>query len=686
MTYQKDPLPLFSQKEGVVPDLASAVLDKDWAKVAFLTAGDSLEELDAKNKSWSSADLKFTDTRLGGNIGINARPSFTRYADIRCKGRITTRSDVSVRSVGGEYGMGRYYSEAIDDNAQIIYLRFGNPMFNSLTGFFTSAHDPDAAVLARSGRAPSVWYKAAKAVTTAARWYMFPAISVFFFVGAATKGLLGGPVGKFYSLKPAMHAYWSAVHELVNSIAINSGVFPKVLADAETQRLGKPFVIDESYRDVFTKLFPDVFNGHGFYDVWAIANRAQRQAVNVFMADYEALNKGTATDFTGYLKKEYIDPVYTHGTLISGGKIASFRAWLAHAVTLGEYIKSDNPGDDKGTETSLLFKPDGTRKDTEQIMDLDNFFDAEFRSGSQFAIFRVDPTGASDSSFSNATTESDLSQKINQVSSQARELRFTFAEGNLSDDFITNAAEAVVGAGKDILQGTADGFLAGLPSLMVGLAGASYIDIPKHWQSSTAALPRSTYTMDLVTPYGNPLSRMQNLIIPMCMVLAGALPLSTGKATYTSPFICQLFDRGRNQIKLGIIETVSISRGTTDLEFTNKGQANGIKVTFTVADLTSIMHIPISSSISANMLVDEDNLLMDYIAVLSGQDLYSQIFALPKAQLKLTNELMKLKKYTSPAYWASSIHDEIMSTSILNIGGSLLEMSTRDSFIKQGDI
>jgi hypothetical protein len=86
------------------------------------------------------------------------------------------------------------------------------------------------------------------------------------------------------------------------------------------------------------------------------------------------------------------------------------------------------------------------------------------------------------------------------------------------------------------------------------------------------------------------------------------------------------------------------------------------------------------------MLVDEDNLLMDYIAVLSGQDLYSQIFALPKAQLKLTNELMKLKKYTSPAYWASSIHDEIMSTSILNIGGSLLEMSTRDSFIKQGDI
>ena len=68
------------------------------------------------------------------------------------------------------------------------------------------------------------------------------------------------------------------------------------------------------------------------------------------------------------------------------------------------------------------------------------------------------------------------------------------------------------------------------------------------------------------------------------MLLAGILPLSTGKASYTSPFLCQLYDRGRLQIRLGMIESLSITRGTTNLAFDKHGQALGIDVTFSVVE------------------------------------------------------------------------------------------------------
>ena len=127
------------------------LLDKDWVKHAFSVSDTELSEpADIINRYWSSASAKFTDTRLGANIGINARPQFTRYSDIRVKGRLAGRNDVTLGATKGNFGMGRYYSEAIDDPSQTIYMRFGVPQFNSLTNFLTRAFDSEQTVMART--------------------------------------------------------------------------------------------------------------------------------------------------------------------------------------------------------------------------------------------------------------------------------------------------------------------------------------------------------------------------------------------------------------------------------------------------------------------------------------------------------------------------------------------------------
>jgi len=640
-----------SQRGLLNNDKVSFLFDSDWARQAFLISDQELGgagTYDTVNRYWSTAHTKFTDTRLGGNIGINPRPQFTPYADIPVPGRLpdSTRVTLDNKNIDGTLGMGRYYSEAIDDNAQTIYLRFGVPQFNSLVDFFLKAFDTNMTAIARTGRGPSEWYNIGKIAGTIASVVAFPAISMTLLAGKALSTFFSRPTSKFYTLKPTMHSYWSAVNMLVNHIAINRGIVPQYLDNSGSQQQGNPYKLDSDFMQKMHSMMPEIFSADGGIDVFAVANRAQRMANRQFLNDYQSFDNGSYTDFTGYIQKS-TDPVVKspqgEHTLLNFikavGKLSYYTAESAQ-TRLEMTPKVDPTTGQASNQNSASFS---------------EFFDAEYNDGSQFAIFKVDNTGSVNESFSNSAVESDLSSKYNSTSSQVREAKFSFADGNI----VGETVQQVLGDVTDVVAGAASGMTMGLSDVLKYL-GNTFVDIPKHWQSSSASLPRTSYTMQLISPYGNPISQMQNIYIPLAMLLAAVLPLSTGKQSYTSPFLVQLYDRGRCQIQLGLMESLSITRGTANLPFTNRGRVTAIDVSFSIMDLSSIMHMPIStgSLFGANMLMDEDNILMDYLAVLAGQDIYSQVYALPKAKLRLAKSITNLNYLTSPAYWASYIHEE----------------------------
>lgn len=703
---EKDQTALFEMQDTTsAGDGISDVLDSYWARHSFLLSDEVLAEpTDVSNRYWSSASAKFTDTRLGSNIGINSRPQFTRYSDIRVPGRLSGRNEVSLSNTSGNYGMGRYYSEAIDDPSQTIYLRFGVPQFNSLTNFLTRAFDPNQISIARTGKGPSAFYMLGKLAGTAATVIAAPAIAATVVAAKFLGSFFTRPTSKFYTLKPTMHVYWSTVNVLANTLAINRGIFPKIIGDEAPEKVGNPFKLDEEYLNALSNMLPDVFRGGKFFDIYAMANRAQRLQNNLVANDYDNLNKGTSTNFTGYLKKE-MSGNGSHPTYISNDKgEPTLAARMDQLFNLSKWFVDDTkPDENARLELNPKIGPDGKEiKDSSFFSDYIKSFDAEMREGSEWAVFKVDHTGPVQEAFGNAVVESDISQKLNSISSQVREARFSFADGNISGDAITQMATGAIGAVKDLMVGALDGVSLG--GLAVGLGGSGFIDIPKHWQSSTANLPKSTYTMDLISPYGNPISQMQNIYIPLCMLLAGALPLSTGKSSYTSPFICELFDRGRCQVRLGMIESLSISRGTSNLAFNLKGNALALQVTFSIVDLSSIMHMPVSTgklgaaatagaiaggvaggaaggipgavaggvagevagsaiggAFDADMTIDEDNILCDYLAVLAGQDMYTQMYPMAKAKMIAAKRLMSYNTLTSPAYWAAITHEEATS-------------------------
>lgn len=712
--------PLIAPSFPSGPASVDNYLDSDWAKASFLMsdlsmgAADLNSQIDPgtyddiQNRYRSSASRKFTDTQIGGNAAVNARPQFNTYTDVPDKGRLRGRNDVSIYSDAGNYGMGRYYSEAIDDNAQTIYLRFGVPQYSSLYNFFTNAFDPTYATLVNTGRRPGALWTFGKIAGTFFTLLSFPVLTMAMVGTQIISKFFSRATSKFYTMKPTMYLYWAAVDMLVNSMVVNRGLAPKFPGGQVTsQRIGDPFGFDSDFINIMHEKFPRIFSEDGRVDIFAVALRAQAMANKLFQEEYKAIDEGDPYSFLDYVRKEGQTAKETLYVTDTGDH--KLTAYLAHLSDKILWFGTNRDEKDKRmTENSPKVDPntgdilpggdkDQSFQDDSYANDFRTFLEAEMSQGGAFAVFRVDSTGSTSESFSNAVAESDISSKLNGMVSQGRQLNFSLAGGNLGDGMIANAIEGFAGGVKDLLMGTLSGISLGLSDGLLAALSGSYYDIPKTWQSSSAQLPRASYSMQLICPYGHPFSQLQNIYIPLAMLLAGVLPRSTGKQSYGSPFLCQLYDRGRAQIQLGMIESLSISRGTSNLAFTNKGQALALDVSLNIVDLSSIMHMPMGTGTLWDTLVDkglnnpaidEDNILYDYLAVVSGLDMYNQIYPLPRARLKAAQWYMQFGKFSSPAWSAMAFHDQatsgILSYTPVGWAVNVLELGAKGSGVISG--
>lgn len=647
-------------------------VDSDWLRQSFLLPEGAIDARDQLRRTFTEATRKFTDTTLGGNYAINSPAQFTRYADHKR------------HRLGPSQGMGRRYSEMIDEPSQLVHLRFGVPEYNSLDNFFTSYYNAEMSLMARQGRTNSFWFGLGELVG----FVVGIPLQLPIFVSRVLDFMMGVPRSKYYYLKPTMTLYWNAVNSICNELAVNLALVPALIQNSYDNNKHGEFSsnkIDQKMIDSFNYLLPDVMRGSGGIDIYAVANRAHRlqrmwNDKVVKIMEHSGLSLDNATAALQQMEQEqlsipkskrgikeamelYLGTNAGQGTAMTAEEIATNNDSLMAAgnlTTEGEdgavtYNEEQLKGLSEAVAArageveevgSFWPKDDGLRKRTW------DYLVAEEQDGAQFATFRVDHTGTSSESFSNTTKESDLQQMFNSASSTARETRFSLADGN-----VVGVLGSFVKAASDLAAGALE--KVGL-SGMLGLTGSAFVDIPKHWDSSTAQLPRAEFTVKLRSPYGNDLSRMMALYVPLAMLLAGALPLSTGNSSYTSPFLCECYSRGRCQIRLGMIESLSISRGEGNLGWNRDQKPLGIDVTFSVVDMSSIMHMPLSQAtgwhdvgkITATLL-GEDSTYRDYMSVLSSLTLSSQIYQFPKLFRNITRITENTNAFFSASHLAS---------------------------------
>lgn len=660
---------LFCPHELAMP---STVLSNDssWVQQTFLVPLADLATVDQTNRYYTSATLKYADTKPGGNMGINQIPAFTRTADLRATNRLNTTAP-----------LGRFSSEAYDDHKQVIHMRFGTTAFNSLTSFFTSFYDTRAGQLARTGRSDSIFYNfglAAGLIVQVLNWQLL----AVHLLGTAIKYFAGVPRSRFAYLKPTMPLYWNAVQSMANQIAVNRGIVPRVGASntqaGDLNDASGGYTWTDNDSQTIHNLLPDIFEANGQIDVYKMATRYHR-IERMWYKKMESLANGDSVDLNSLIQQM---STYTMSDSAPLGYQAYLQQWLSASS-----ISQATSGTDASTQTATTADTstvtpgaDDTTEDIATLVDNDDsfssFLSAELDDGGAFASFRVNYTGSVQESFSSSHSPSDIQDKINSMSASARNMKFNMADGNVDGGLIGSAVQGIMGAASDVVAGAADSLhVSGLASL----AGAALVDIPHKWDGSTANLPKGNYTVELRSPYGNPVSQMVNLYIPLCMILAAGLPLATGKASYTSPFVCELYDRGRCQTRYGMVESISVTRGVGNLGFNREGNAMGIDVTFSVVDLSSVLYMPIAQNISlasaavmtaagatGSTLVegvaaaatvpgifDDQSVFSDYMAILSAMGMSDQIYAWRKFKLNLTRALADSNSFFDKAHMAS---------------------------------
>lgn len=616
--------------------------DAEWLRRSFMVPIKTATHQYELRRITNGAAFKFTDTTPGGNFAINPPPQFTSLAD---------RPTQGLHIPSGRFGdgMGRFYSEAFDDNSTLVHMRFGVPQFNSLGNFITNAYNHETAIMARTGRASSGFYRAGQALG----FVITLPFQAILFAGHVVRFMMGKPASRFYYMKPAMPLYWAAVTSMVNAIGVNMGQIGRAMSDTEAELRSDEENFSASDMTSFHELLPEIYSTQGGIDVFAMSTRAQRLA-HQYRKQLEGVfeNANSTEDLAGKLTSFYQNT----GLSDSGGRSLSEAINDYHELLSNEWdgrLEPEDDDDKSRTDAELV----GTGNEFEQSVagpGWKEYATAELEDGAAFVTFRVDDPGPVSESFSNSVEESELANKINSMSSSARSTRFSLAEGNLSDGVIASTVGGIIGGVKNFLQGAAAS--VGMQGLNL-LAGSAFVDIPKVWSGSTANLPSASYTIELRSPYGNPMSRLQNLYIPLAMILAGALPLSTGKQSYTSPFLCELYSKGRNQIRLGMIDSLTITRGTGNLGFNRQKEPLAIDVTFSVVDLSTVLHMPVNSSLKIGNIVkdlvgnfDDDNAFTDYMAVLGSLSLADQIYPTNKIRIRRARGMANWEQWKSPAY------------------------------------
>ncbi|MNX04473.1 hypothetical protein D3C86_340620 [compost metagenome] len=671
------------------------ILDDSWVKSAFLLPSDQIMggNQAAINRIYSTSMQKATDTTLGGNFVINPLPQFTRYCDLKHniltkptgRGKDTLLPKVSRTngtSANSTNGMGRVYSEKFDDNMQVVHFRCGYPQFNSLTSFYANYYSIPAASMARSGRAPGFFYSLGWAVGSVATIGLLP----FIMAGKAIKFFLRRPASKYYYLKPSMLPYWGAVSSMVNGIAANMGIIPRPIYEGAKALYEKENGMDQLDVDAYHKLIPSIYRANGGIDVFAVAQRGQKLVNHRRQLLDKQLNKITnKAEMREVFKKrlygEDMGDVYAIVNKIDTSYEAYVDIWK-NSEMMGQISEAD-------TKNEAVVEKTG-RMDEGLWARTKSAFKSESQMASEFISFRVDHTGTQTESFSNGTKEPSIQGQINGISASARETRFSMFDGNIEG---TGIVAGALGAVKDFALGVGQGI--GIQGL-AQLAGSAYVDIPKVWDSSSAEFNKLSLNIPLRSPYGDPLSRLQNLILPMCCLFAMSVPLSTGKQSHTSPFLIEYFAQGRAHSRLAIVDSLTITRGVGDVGWNNTGGFLGVDIQLGLLDLSTAVNMPLNPAfeisdrivqaagygvgagiswlgggtantggengvaVASAMLgstYDDDNNYTDYLAILAGIPLEAEINTLRKWAMRLARQQAAFDDAHSPergAMWAMS--------------------------------
>ena len=713
------------------PQLSNEKQDSEWIRQSMfipVRTNLNLGNIRASNavdpsREFTYSVLGFADTSLGGNKSINPKPQFTKFADQNVPSLLVKQIDNGGKDGARSMGMGRIYGETFDANAQRIYIQYGVPAYNSLSNFFTMFYDIGHGTMANSGVNKGLLFNLSKWTGMVTIWAVVPelaTLSLLLSLGKkAYADIRQQPLSKFYYMKPAMASYWSTVTTIMNALAVNMQLGQGVTAGQLVSVPGSPNTINQanlSSSDIesMASILPDIWlDKDSSLDVRGVANRYQRLA----MAHQTKLSELKEASSSPEDLNNKIDK-YLNQEGITLKEITKWKSWSEY---ISEYARSaagtgqhlidvveeklgiTSPAKTGDTTTDLNAQANAAAIAGQQLKDNEvtvkddkgqevtfwtgmynhlaaysDFFVAELQDGSNFISFIVDYDQHAGESISNSSRESSIAAALNSQSREQRSKFFNLANGNILDNVVINTLEGVASMAWDVVTGLAAS--AGLSGI-AALGGRAFVDIPEFWDTSTTTFQPSNYTIKVNTPFGSPDGVYMYICFPLACWLAAAAPKTTGRNSYTGPYLCKLWQPGRMQFQLGLVSSLSISRGSGASGWNIYGQATAIDLNISIINLSKILHVPIVTDLSITDLIggtilDESNNYTDYMAVLAAMGVSEQYYASSRWAIKYALAKRNWRTFFSPENLATWYANETIPGSIMGLfarKGSLIQ-------------
>lgn len=202
--------------------------------------------------------------------------------------------------------------------------------------------------------------------------------------------------------------------------------------------------------------------------------------------------------------------------------------------------------------------------------------------------------------YGDITANSSVSNEVGKSSIQQAIESTRDANGisTLLKEYIANTSKGNVAKNQYVKK---DGIIQKISEDMgVGKAAMFYNPIiPKLWKNSTAGATYS-FTLKLVSPYGDPDSRYRYLFMPLMYLIPMVFPKDQGPSNlgfYTAPYTLTVHAPGKFYIPTAMISSMSITPG----DINKKGNLMSLSVEINITDLQPLM---VSSDVDHKTFMD----------------------------------------------------------------------------------
>lgn len=252
---------------------------------------------------------------------------------------------------------------------------------------------------------------------------------------------------------------------------------------------------------------------------------------------------------------------------------------------------------------------------------LNSNFKATFTS-QEFIAFYMDSSDQVSEEFSNETTQSQLASTVNGMSDLGREIGFLLGAGAgttfewMDQAKLDSTMQTIEELTNKYLNGS--NIIKNIANNFATVACGGKLLFPEIWADSSFS--RSfDITIKLRTPDASIMAWYTNILVPLAHLIGFTAGHTETAATasaqsYFSPFLIRAFYKGLFNIEMGIITSMSITKGK-ESAWTINGLPTEVNVTLSIKDLYNMMAI--TPGAKPKYFVS-NSILMDYIANTCG--------------------------------------------------------------------